>query len=545
MELFPIGSDWYQFRDEDLILRYGTILKKEPGVRLIPGKSLEVHSSHLPLLPGYDKFTPPDCHVPGKFSFAKEWTDNLWSWQVEGSKQILSRRGTLLCDGLGTGKTRTTINSLEFPAAVVCPNSALESVWGDELKDAGLNYRILSGRKIDLTVFDDADDIDVWVMPYSIIHRWLPFFSEVGYGPTIKTLVGDEAHELQNRKGKVAQAWLCINPDRVIILTATPIRNRLRSLWSLLNAVAPNAFGNYWEFRVSYCAAKEGEYGWIDGRPDDLTIQRLAKRLGSLVIKRSREDVGQIVVPHTREVIQIETTPEERIDTLHGASQETIGELWFNAGTKLNAGQLALKAKLRKSFGLLKAQKALLDIRDSLAKHKRVIAWVWHKDVAKLIEESLSDDVDIDVILGSTTKKKRDKILHDWKYGEVKPNKPKLLIASIGALSSAVNLITCGCAMFIEQDWAPLHMIQAEKRTHRAGQKNDKCVTFYYTIGHNTIDEKITKVLVEKAEEDERIFGADGRGDQMRLILGASKQDSDEDFMAKALERMYGTKIKR
>ena len=534
--LEPIGNDWYQITDN--IDHYAMLLKKEPGVRYIPEKSLELHSSHLPLLPDFSCFVPQQSPPEVGKSFSKKWVASLWSWQVEGAEDIRSRKGTLLCDGLGTGKTRTAIYAMDFPAVVVCPNSALQSVWGDELAEAGLRYKILEGRKFDESVFDDKDEIDVWVMPYSIIHRWLPFFSEAGYGPTIKTLVGDEAHELQNRKGKPAQAWHSVNPDRVVILTATPIRNRLKSLWSLLNAVAPNSFGNFWDFRIAYCAATEGEYGLEDGIPSDITIRRLSSRLKQLVIKRSREDVGQIVVPHIREVYTVDTTATERLDTMQGASNREINQLWFNAGAKLTGEQLAMKARMRQAFGLLKAEKGLELIHDCLGDWSRIVLWIWHKKVADFLKDELKDMYDVDTILGSTTKKKRREILKDWKYGDVKPKMPKILIASIGALSSAVSLTACGCSIFVEQDWAPLHMIQAEKRTHRAGQRNDSCESLYLTIGYNTLDEKITKVLVEKTEEDERVFGSDGRGDQMRAILGSAKTDSDAEFMRKILERM-------
>jgi SNF2 family DNA or RNA helicase len=182
-----------------------------------------------------------------------------------------------------------------------------------------------------------------------------------------------------------------------------------------------------------------------------------------------------------------------------------------------------------------------------LPKWKRCVVWVWHDDVASELKKALRvllpGDVVIDEILGKTSQKKRNATARLWKAVEgndVETLEPRVLVASIGAASQAISLNTAGLAVFVELDWAPLQMQQAEKRTHRFGQIHPCCEEVYVVL-RGTIDEPICDVLLSKAEECENILGPDGQVDQMKAIfgsLGAVSAESDSDFMQSVAARL-------
>jgi SNF2 family DNA or RNA helicase len=68
---------------------------------------------------------------------------------------------------------------------------------------------------------------------------------------------------------------------------------------------------------------------------------------------------------------------------------------------------------------------------------------------------------------------------------------------------------------FLELDWTPARLEQAEDRTHRIGQRN--AVTAWYLLAPNTIDATLEGVLEAKRE----LIGAitDGRVEAERTVL--------------------------
>ena len=58
-----------------------------------------------------------------------------------------------------------------------------------------------------------------------------------------KVLVVDEAHRLKNRRSKLMENFMHFKFDKTLLLTGTPIQNSMKELWSLLNFIAPDAFG--------------------------------------------------------------------------------------------------------------------------------------------------------------------------------------------------------------------------------------------------------------------------------------------------------------
>lgn len=534
--LEPIGRDCFKVVDPKLAVKYLSILEDEPGV-FVTKSRLEVHVSHLPLLPGWSGCAPTHTSTPAPpFPLSQEWWDELRPEQQEAVAIIRSRCGTVLGDDLGAGKSRIALGAADYPAVVFCPKSAI-IVWEDEATYAGLRYRVLSGRVANVEVF--KEDVDLWILPWSVAGSWAGFFSSVGMGPNVKTKIGDEIHEIQKNVTSSAKSWKLVDCDQTIELTATMIRNRLRSLWSVLDGAQTKAWGSQYDFRKRYCAATEGDYGLEDGEPTDESMDRLRRRLEACVIKRTREELGLVIPPLDREVIEVEMSNSEKLILRQEAHTAVTDSRFWAQGTT-GGVQLAWATELRQRLGMIKARAAVPVIAERLNEWRRAVVWVWHNDVAEYLAERLVRDVRCHVsqVIGSTLDKTRKRVLREWKLGDIDPKVPEVLIASIGACSSAVAFLTTGLMIFVEQDWAPLQMVQAEKRIHRPYQRHDQCLAIYLTTGEGTLDHEITKTLVEKANETEALLGPDGQADQMRTILGIDIQESDRDFMARVAERL-------
>lgn len=576
MALKPIGYDWFLLDKEPVdsldnadYAAYISSLAGEIGVKAetavgsrttYPAKTIpdveavRVHLTHLPLLGGREAVHShlTDLAAPRLYLRDKnpEWWAELDNYQVQSAMWCASRQGSIIADYFGLGKTREALAALCPTALVLCTKSGI-SVWQDECDYAGLSWKLLEGKAPPYREVADffkeyKADTQVWIVNYHIAQSWVPYFCSMGPAPDIHTIVVDEAHYLQKPRLAWAQAINGIERERCILLTATPIHNRLRSLWSLLNTACPKAFGSMYEFRKAICGAEDGGYGLVDAKqitPE--TLRRFQLRLSECLLKRTGEQVGRSLVPHYRWPHYVELNDAAYREAL-SESKSVAKALYGRAGATV-----ARYTDLRKRFGLLKVAEAARLTAELLPKWKRAVVWVWHDDVAVALEARLKEllpDIPIDEMLGKTSQKKRDAVHRAWRASRGMTEADidsRILVASIGAASEAVGFTTAGLAIFVELDWAPLHMQQSEKRTHRRGQMHKKCESFYLVL-KNTIDETISEVLLEKAQECEAVLGVDGQVEQMQTLFGkvaseGSDTNDEEEFMASVAKRLLGT----
>jgi SNF2 family DNA or RNA helicase len=469
------------------------------------------------LLPGYQPSALTTQHSQGLPKHAREW---LRPYQLTGVDFIKSRVGTILADDLGLGKS--SIASASCGGAytvIVCPASAI-CVWEAESRRMGWIYRVLSKRSKRVELRAGAhNDVQTLIISYNLLPA-LAGSMVLGSEWQTHTLIADEAHQLTNKKTTWASMFRMIHRERTILLTATPMRNRLRSLWGLLDCAVPAAFGKEYDFRRRYCGAKQGSYGLEDHEPSNQT--ELALRLTECVIKRTRAQVDIPLPVHTRSVMECEVS---------GHELRTALESLQDAGrAQRQADALRCLGAMRLAIGRAKARLVVGQVAELVEAHGRVILWVWHHEVAAILRKGLEQlEVPVDVLLGDTHTQKRAEIVEEWRNGDA--SRPRVLIASIGAAATAISLTTAKAAVFVELDWTPMNLIQAEKRHYRFGNVF-KDITTIYVVSQVGSDRQMLQALFDKAEASEVALGVDGSLEQMRILLGES-ETIEEDLVAR------------
>jgi SNF2 family DNA or RNA helicase len=76
--------------------------------------------------------------------------------------------------------------------------------------------------------------------------------------------------------------------------------------------------------------------------------------------------------------------------------------------------------------------------------------------------------------------------------------KATFAIISMGCGGQGIDLVQSHCAFFIDLDWQPSLMLQAEDRLWRYGQKEK--VEIFRMICNSTIDETIYDTVINKQE---------------------------------------------
>jgi SNF2 family DNA or RNA helicase len=95
-------------------------------------------------------------------------------------------------------------------------------------------------------------------------------------------------------------------------------------------------------------------------------------------------------------------------------------------------------------------------------------------------------------ILGSDDARARDAAVRAFQS----PDGPQLIVCSLRAAGQGLTLTRASNVAFLELDWTPARLAQAEDRCHRIGQHD--AVTAWYLVAPETIDETMAELLALK-----------------------------------------------
>ncbi len=274
----------------------------------------------------------------------------LMEHQVEALQWLLSiynnTTGGLLADEMGLGKTATVISFLAYlkeqkynhgPFLVVVPKTVLQN-WQDEFKkfypDSDLGKNVLDHKgniskhlathslvvyqgtadqreTLDDIILERLEEIekekeevkDPKMRKKSLLI--LTNYEQVStnknfalLAPEYEVVVVDEAQRMKNQK---SQFSICmaekVNCKKKILLTGTPLQNKISELYALLNFILPDLFDNVGEFSHWFSApfreemdALEQNVSFTDEEEAMLT-KNLHAMLAPFMLKRMKSEI--------------------------------------------------------------------------------------------------------------------------------------------------------------------------------------------------------------------------------------------------------------
>lgn len=175
---------------------------------------------------------------------------------------------------------------------------------------------------------------------------------------------------------------------------------------------------------------------------------------------------------------------------------------------------IGLTSQLRKAAGLAKVEAATEYVVDWVRSNETstdeqgrtvyarpLVVWTHHRVVSEAMAASVPDAVGgARVIMGGIGQAEQARIVDDFQAGLV-----PVLVASITAAGVGITLTRGSDALFVETDWTPALVLQAEDRNHRIGQSRPVSLTTMVAPG--TLDEQVQKVLAAKAKVLEPLLG--------------------------------------
>jgi len=419
----------------------------------------------------------------------------LKPFQKAGVQYATQKKKLFIADEVGLGKTPQSIATIHkdksYPTLVVCP-AFLKYNWEKEYKkwiEEDLDICIIDGRDNE----EIPTDCDVYIINYMIIHHNLNLLLSLN----LKSLIIDESHYIKNHKAKRTKAIQKIADKKdfeyILLLSATPLKNRPKELISQLNVLGKlEGLGGFWGFANRYCI-QQTEWGQdFDGAKNMKELHNRLRTEG--FIRRKKEQVMKELPPVNRASIPVEIDNRE---TYKQAERDIIRWIRENVGTKealraMKAEMIVRLGKLRRLSAegkLSSVEKWVSNFLES--SEEKVIVFAHHKSIT----EKLAEKFDALKITGNTTAEEKNKAVEEFQNNPEK----RLIVISLQAGSEGLTLTKAKNIVFVEYGWTPTEHNQAEGRAY--GRLNDAHgINSYYFTGVDTIDEYILDMIESKRE---------------------------------------------
>jgi SWI/SNF-related matrix-associated actin-dependent regulator of chromatin subfamily A-like protein 1 len=434
---------------------------------------------------------------------AEEMATGLFAHQVEGVAFLLGRRRAILADDMGLGKTRQSVIAMTEaapagPYLVICPAS-IKHNWSREI----LAVRPLSDIAIVGPGAVPEPSFTGWVIVnYDILAR----HSDALTGHDWAGIVFDEAHYLKNHTSqrsrlgrKLAEA---AGPDVVVhLLTGTPLTNRPRDLFVLLQLARHPMGRSFLSFAKRYCAAVHNGYGWVTDGASNLDELRI--HLHGLMMRRTKDDVLDLP-PKVRTWLPVDI-PE---GTARRESRKVMELLIRDSQAKGTAAASGARVELlshltrgRRKLAIAKTKHTIDLVQGMVDQGEKVLVFTCFGEPAETIGTHFGDAAVS--ITGETPSAQRQGLVDRFQNDD----DVRVLVANIIAGGIGLNLTAARQVVFNDLDWVPANHWQAEDRAYRIGQTATVNVT--YLVGIGTIDSFVASVLETKASLIDAIVEGD------------------------------------
>ncbi len=423
--------------------------------------------------------------------------------------------GAVLADDMGLGKTVMLIAHLlrqpSGPHLVVCPTSVVTN-WERELRRfaPGLAVRRHHGP-------DRADDLrgvtDVVVTSYGTLRRDIDLLADVDW----QVVALDEAQQVKNPETLGAKAVRRLRSGHCVALTGTPVENRLRELWSVLDLTNAGLLGSRGAFERRFATP-------IERRGDHTVRNQLRRLIAPFVLRRTKADprVAPDLPPRIERTVPC-TMSEEQRDRYAAAVERFRREAEQpRTGMAHRGAVLALLTRLKQicdhptlgdqtaaravgRSGKLAVARQL--IAEANAAGERVLVFTQFVGMARILVDDLSHALrtEVPMLHGGMSATARQQVV-DRFQGETDDEAPPVLVASLRAGGTGMNLTAATQVIHYDRWWNPAVEDQASDRAHRIGQTERVLIHRLMMVG--TLEERIDALLESKREMASAIVGA-------------------------------------
>ncbi len=426
-----------------------------------------------------------------------------------------NRFGGILADDMGLGKTLQTLTWLVWlrdsklssnpegkipPILVVCPKSVMDN-WSAETKRfaPGLRVKVWSAGEVNQIV-TRLTEADVHVMNYNQLRligeslapvRWL-------------AVILDEGQYIKNPASQTAMVARALRAEHRLVLSGTPIENRLLDLWSLMTFAMPGILGSRSQFATLY-----------DSKDDPFARRRLSARVRPFLLRRTKAQVAKDLPDRIEEDLFCEIEGEQKAlyrAELKRAQQILLGittqkqlakERFSFLTSLLRLRQICCDPKLIKPDSKAASAKveSLFDQLEPLMEEgHKVLVFSQFVEMLDILRVEIQKREWPSFYLSGATENRGD-LVQRFQESEG----AAVFLISLKAGGFGLNLTAASYVVLFDPWWNPAVENQAIDRTHRIGQTRN--VIAYRLLIKDSIEEKIRLLQKTKSALAEDVLG--------------------------------------
>lgn len=428
----------------------------------------------------------------------------MYAYQHEGALFAAQAGRALIADDMGLGKTVQAIAAAEIlaqefgiqKALIICPVS-LKHQWKNEIeKFCNRSVSVIEGLS---HIRRDLYQSDTFfkIINYDVVHRDLDLIARLS--PDLVIL--DEAQRIKNWKTRLAQSVKQIKSPYCLVLTGTPLENRLEELYSIVEFVDRYRLGPMFRFLERH-QELDSENGKVVGYRN---LKEIGQTLSPLLIRRRKSEVLKQLPERMEKNFFVPMTDEQK--AIHEENREIVSRLV----SKWNRQKFLSEVDQRRLMIALQYMRMACDSTYLIDQKTRFGKKV--DELAVLLSEIFEQN-NVKVVVFSQWERMTSLVAEllrrkSWLYvhfhGGVPGHKRKDLIRtfhdnpgcrvflSTDAGGVGLNLQAASIVVNLDLPWNPAVLEQRIGRVHRLGQhKPVRVVNF---ISEASIEENMLSVL--------------------------------------------------
>lgn len=448
-----------------------------------------------------------EIQANGQLDFSGIKVD-LFPYQKEGIEFAVFRKGAIIADEMGLGKTLqaigTAVSKKELfgfgRTLVVCPAS-LKDQWQREVERFSREKAVVvQGPPEERAALYKESDAYFLICNYETILRDLPVLRR--HAPDF--IILDEAQRIKNYETQTANVIKQIPKKHALVITGTPIENRLVDLYSIVDFLDPKMLSPLWEFSYQHCCFDTKQKNKITGY---YNLQGLKERLRPILLRREKKDVIR-QLPHVSHLdIPVEMHPCQA--DYHAAYAQGVAQILrkkFMTPFDMQKLQLLL-SKMRMvcdstflvdqetnhSPKLDELRHILLDQLNLKNSQRKIVIfseWVrMNHMIGRMLREN---DIGFVELNGKVPVPKRSLVIKEFE-----DNADCRVFLSTEAGGAGLNLQVADTVINFELPWNPAKKNQRIGRIDRLGQQSSH-LTVINLITRNSIETRIADGLLLK-----------------------------------------------
>ena len=486
-------------------------------------------------------------------------TVTLYPYQKQGIRFAFEQGRSIIADEMGLGKTIQAIGTAELlrreglagQILIVCPTS-LKYQWQREIERFVKDDEHSPEHPLTLVIEGNpmkrkeqyAADVPYKIVSYNCMSNDVKMWGELH----TEVLVMDEVQRLKNWKTQISMAARKVKSDYAVILSGTPLENKLEELYSVMEFADNYCLAPYWQFKDQCIVVDPGgkTVGYKNlNHIGEMVRQRLIRRTKKQVaLQMPRRTDQNLFVPMTTEQMSIHDEYKEHVAKLvykwrkmHFLSEKDRKRLlqYLSMMRMVCDSTYILDQKSRYDTKVTETMNILQQVFDN-GDEKVVIFSQWERMTRLIAYELDKMGVGYEYLHGGVPSAKRRDLINNFT--------DKLdcrVFLSTDAGSTGLNLQAGSIMINLDLPWNPAVLEQRIARIYRLGQ--ERHVQVINLVAKGTIEEDMLGKLRFKSAmfegvldggEDTILLGNESKFTAMMETLGEVMEEEEKEQPATA-----------